>query len=255
MGSGSHFNGETNVDIDNNFFVIGLEHNTKDLLGLSIYMAMDYVWTKVKEDRTQNKFLIIDEWWKMAFNQIAADKSLEISKIARAYGCSMVIATQQMSDILAIENGKYGNAVLNNCATKILMSMKEKDIMSVSEMVGLTKEERKAISRFKAGEGLLIAGDSRMTLRFTPSETEKLLTFTDKATLDKVARLEQQKKKDMEIEEEKRNAKSMAETFVNASAKVNTVELVTSEHENEIEISTLIPTKDIIKKKKGDDEQ
>lgn len=255
MGSGSHFNGETNVDIDNNFFVIGLEHNTKDLLGLSIYMAMDYVWTKVKEDRTQNKFLIIDEWWKMAFNQIAADKSLEISKIARAYGCSMVIATQQMSDILAIENGKYGNAVLNNCATKILMSMKEKDIMSVSEMVGLTKEEHKAISRFKAGEGLLIAGDSRMTLRFTPSETEKLLTFTDKATLDKVARLEQQKKKDMEIEEEKRNAKSMAETFVNASAKVNTVELVTSEHENEIEISTLIPTKDIIKKNKGDDEQ
>ena len=132
--------------------------------------------------------------------------------------------------------------------------MKEKDIMSVSEMVGLTKEERKAISRFKAGEGLLIAGDSRMTLRFTPSETEKLLTFTDKATLDKVARLEQQKKKDMEIEEEKRNAKSMAETFVNVSAKVNTVELVTSEHENEIEISTLIPTKNIIKKNKGDEE-
>ena len=76
-----------------------------------------------------------------------------------------------------------------------------------------------------------------------------------KTTQKTILPLEQQKKKDMEIEEEKRNAKSMAETFVNVSAKVNTVELVTSEHENEIEISTLIPTKDIIKKNKGDEEQ
>ena len=141
QGEGEHFSGQTNINVDNPFFVIGLEHNTANLLGLSIYMAMDYCWSRIKEDRTENKFLIIDEWWKLAFNPIAAEKSLQISKIARALGCSMVIATQQMSDILAIEDGKYGNAVLNNCATKILMSMKEKDVLSVKDMVGLTNAE------------------------------------------------------------------------------------------------------------------
>jgi len=186
-GSGEHFNGATNVNVDNSFFVIGLEHNTKDMLGLSIYMAMDYCWSKIKEDRTSNKFLFIDEWWKLAFNPIAADKSLEISKIARAYGCSMVLATQQMSDILAVENGKYGNAVLNNCATKILMSMKEKDVYSVKEMIDLTDSEVNRILKFKAGQGLLIAGDNRMSLTFNPSETEKLLTFTDNETLKRYA--------------------------------------------------------------------
>ena len=164
VGAGQHFNGQTNVDVNNDFFVIGLEHNTEDFLGLSIYTAMDYCWSKIKEDRTKNKLLIIDEWWKMAFNPIAANKSLEISKLARAYGCSMVIATQQMSDILAVEDGKYGSAVLNNCATKILMSMKKKDIDSVREMVGLTDAECRKIERFRAGQGLFIAGENRMTL-------------------------------------------------------------------------------------------
>lgn len=186
-GAGSYFNGKTNVNVDNEFFVIGLEHNTKDMLSLAIYMAMDYCWSKIKEDRTQNKLLFIDEWWKLAFHPIAADKSLEISKIARAYSCSMILATQQMSDILAVENGKYGNAVLNNCATKILMSMKEKDVYSVKEMVGLTGAECSRILKFKAGQGLLLAGDNRMTLQFHPSETEKLLTFTDRETLLKYA--------------------------------------------------------------------
>ena len=202
QGEGEHFGGQTNINVDNPFFVIGLEHNTANLLGLSIYMAMDYCWSRIKEDRTENKFLIIDEWWKLAFNPIAAEKSLQISKIARALGCSMVIATQQMSDILAIEDGKYGNAVLNNCATKILMSMKEKDVLSVKDMVGLTNAECSKILKFKAGQGLFISGDNRLSLKFNPSYTEKLLTFTDDVTLAEYARvkeLEAREKKNQEF--------------------------------------------------------
>ena len=104
----------------------------------------------------------------------------------------MVIATQQMSDILAIEDGKYGNAVLNNCATKILMSMKEKDVLSVKDMVGLTNAECSKILRFKAGQGLFISGDNRLTLKFNPSYTEKLLTFTDDKTLAEYAKVKQE---------------------------------------------------------------
>lgn len=198
-GEGEHFNGQTNINVDNPFFVIGLEHNTTNLLGLAIYMAMDYCWSRIKEDRTERKFLIIDEWWKLAFNPIAAEKSLQISKIARALGCSMVIATQQMSDILAIEDGKYGNAVLNNCATKILMSMKEKDVLSVRDMVGLTNAECSKILRFRAGQGLFVSGDNRLSLKFNPSYTERLLTFTDDATLAEYARFKEMR------EEEKKN--------------------------------------------------
>lgn len=249
-GTGSHFNGQTNIDVNNNFFVIGLEYNTKEMLGLSIYMAMDYCWTKIKEDRTKNKFLFIDEWWKMAFNPIAADKSLEISKIARAYGCSMVLATQQMSDILAVENGKYGNAVLNNCATKILMSMKERDVYSVRDMIGLTNAECEQILRFKAGQGMLIAGDNRMRLQFNPSETEKMLTFTDNETLLKYVEI----KKKKEAEEKARASMPKVESIDSVLEDANKIQdeydevhfISLEEWSDSVEANKLITSKELI---------
>jgi len=195
-GSGAYFNGKTNVDVNKDFFVIGLEHNTDEMLGLAIYVAMEYCWSKIKENKAQKKVLVCDEWWRFAFNPIAANKSLEISKLARAYNATCIFATQNPSDIMAVENGKYGNAVLGNCATKLLLKMEDKDIYSLAEMIELTENEISAISRFKSGQGLMVAGESRIRIQFTPSETEKLLTFTDEATLLKYAQLKRMEKEE-----------------------------------------------------------
>ena len=95
------------------------------MMPLGIYMAMDFLWSKIKEDRTKKKVLFIDEWWKLAYNPIAAAYSMEIARVIRAYRGAIVFATQQMSDILAIDNGQFGTKVLNNCHIKILMKMEE----------------------------------------------------------------------------------------------------------------------------------
>ena len=226
-GGGRHFNGQTNIDVNNDFFVIGLEHNSPDYLNLSVYAAMDYCWSKIREDRTRNKLFIIDEWWKMAYDPIAANTSLEIAKTARAYGCSMIIATQQMSDILGVENGKYGNAVLNNCAIRILMSMKEKDLESVREMAGLTEAECRRIRNFRQGQGLLIAQDSRMSLQFNPSDTERLLTFTDRDTILAYREMKKEQEYQAERAELIENAEGMDRMF--ARPEIHTERLFSSQ--------------------------
>ncbi|MBQ5444521.1 MAG: hypothetical protein IIU29_04985, partial [Erysipelotrichaceae bacterium] len=71
-GNGEHFDGQTNVDINNNFVVVGLQHNSEDMLGLSIFMAMDFITSKCMENRIRNKYFIIDEAWKLLMNPIAA---------------------------------------------------------------------------------------------------------------------------------------------------------------------------------------
>ena len=65
-------------------------------------------------------------------------------------------------------------------------------MLSVKDMVGLTNAECSKILRFKAGQGLFISGDNRLSLKFNPSYTEKLLTFTDDATLEEYARVKEQ---------------------------------------------------------------
>lgn len=253
-GSGAYFNGKTNIDVNKDFFVIGLEHNTDEMLGLAIYVAMEYCWSKIKENKAQKKVLVCDEWWRFAFNPIAANKSLEISKLARAYNATCIFATQNPSDIMAVENGKYGNAVLGNCATKLLLKMEDKDIYSLAEMIELTENEISAISRFKSGQGLMVAGESRVRIQFTPSETEKLLTFTDEATLIKYAQL-----KKLEQEEDKKQAKlaqaevidGELETYEEAKQNLEPeqmIDLATLKQKMNYKDNQLLNVKDFVKK-------
>ena len=212
-GNGEHFNGQTNVDINNSFVVIGLQHNSEDMLGLSIFMAMDFCQSKIMEDRTRNKFFIIDESWKLLMNPIAASRLMASSKLLRAYSAALVLGTQSLSDVLAYEGGKYGLAVLNSCATKILMTMKEKDAQIVQDMIDLSESEVSNVTKFKAGQGLLLAGEVRMYLRMMPSETEKLLTFTDKETLERYIGLKKQKEDEKRRMEIYKNAEELDNLF------------------------------------------
>ena len=91
--------------------------------------------------------------------------------------------------------------------------MKKKDIDSVREMVGLTDAECRKIERFRAGQGLFIAGENRMTLQFNPSETEKLLTFTDNETLQRYAMIQSERAREEERRLAMENAENMQDVF------------------------------------------
>ena len=212
-GNGEHFNGQTNVDINNNFVVIGLQHNSEDMLGLSIFMAMDFITSKCMENRIKNKFFIIDEAWKLLMNPIAANRLMASIRLLRAFSTSTCIATQNLTDVLAYEDGKFGLAVLNNCATKLFMTMKEKDARIVQDMIDISESEVSNVTRFKAGQALLIAGETRIYLMMTPTETEKLLTFTDKETLEKYVNLKKKREEEERLQELYQDAIELDDLF------------------------------------------
>ncbi|MBR3251199.1 MAG: hypothetical protein IKF80_05785, partial [Erysipelotrichaceae bacterium] len=199
-GSASFFNGQTNVDIDNDFLVYALDGCSKELLPLAIYTVMDFCWSKIMEDRTKKKMLMIDEWWIMAHNHIAAAYSLEISKLIRAYSGAFWVATQQMMDIMAIEDGKYGKPVINNSAIKILKQMEDNDLDATQMLIKLSEREVQAISDFDVKDALFIAGNNRMSLTVTASKTEYELITNRRDDLQRIAA--ENKKKMEEIEEQ-----------------------------------------------------
>lgn len=213
-GNGEHFDGQTNVDINNDFVVFGLQHNSEDMLGLSIFMTMDFITSKCMEDRTKNKFFIIDEAWKMLMNPIAANRLMASSRLLRAFSCAQIIATQNLTDVIAFENGKYGLAVLNNCATKLFLQMKAKDASIVKEMIDLSDEEESNVTKFKqAGQGLLLAGNTRKYIQMTPSDTEKLLTFTDRETLNLYEGMRKEQEYREQLEQLMEGAEDLSDLF------------------------------------------
>ena len=187
-------NGQTNIDLNNNFIVFGLENNSGSTMPAAIFTAMDYCWSKIKESRIKNQMLFIDEWWKMAYNPIAAEYSMEIARTIAAYSAGVLFATQQMSDIIAA--GDYGKAILGNCSISILMKSKPIEIQNIVQMMDLNQNEEEYLNGLEQGQALFIADKYKLKIRFEASPTEYDLIATDTATNKRITA-----KKRKELEE------------------------------------------------------
>jgi conjugal transfer ATP-binding protein TraC len=200
MGEAEHFNGQTNVNIHNKFFVIGLENNSKQMLPLSAFVAEDFCQLKIREDTTTHSMFFIDEEWAMLQTDSIAEKMREDSKILRGFGCAMINGTQQMSDVLENDVGKD---ILKNSQTKIILKHEDVDMGYLTKNVDLTENETKQIMAFVRGDALLLANEVRIPIHFSPTPYEQLLTFNDSDTLLRWKEYIRQKK-EKELAEKKR---------------------------------------------------
>ena len=100
-GSAKTFNQQTNVDLSNPYTVLDISELTGELLTVGMFLVLDFVWDKAKEDRTKEKAIFIDEIWQLVgagSNSLAAEFCLEIFKIIRGYGGAAIAATQDLND-------------------------------------------------------------------------------------------------------------------------------------------------------------
>ena len=188
-GSASSFNQQTNVNLDNKYIVLDISELSGDLLPVGMFVALDYVWSKVKEDRTMEKTIFLDEVWQLigaSSNEMAAEYVLEIFKIIRGYGGSAVCATQDLSDFMALKDGKYGRGIINACKTKIVLNLENDEAKKVQELLHLSEAERMEIVHFERGKGMISTNSNNLTLEFRASQLEKDLITTDRKDLQEL---------------------------------------------------------------------
>lgn len=195
-GSASTFNQQTNVNLDNKYTVLDISELTGDLLTVGMFVALDYVWDKAKEDRTVEKAIFIDETWQLigtSSNRLAAEFVLEIFKIIRGYGGSAICATQDLNDFFSLEDGKYGKGIINNSKTKIILNLEDEEAMRVQSILHLSEAETMAITHFERGNGLISTNNNNVTVEFKASDLEKELITTDRLELKKILAREKQR--------------------------------------------------------------
>lgn len=182
-GSASSFNKQTNVNLDNKYVVLDISELQSDLV-LGMFVAIDYVWSKAKEDRIKEKTIFVDEAWKLLVsNELAGEYLLEIFKTIRAYGGSAVCASQDLVDFFALKDGKLGRGILNNSKTKILLNMEPSEAERIREELELSEAETMSITRFERGTGLISTNNNNMVVEFRASRLEKDLITTDRREL------------------------------------------------------------------------
>lgn len=190
-GSAKSFNQHTNVNLENKYVVLDVSTLTDEMLPIGMFIALDYVWDKARENRTEKKCIFVDETWKLVgtgSSPQAAKFVLEIFKIIRGYGGSAVAATQDLNDFFALEDGIYGQGIINNAKTKLLMKTEPKEAEVVAQAMDLTASEMQEIKKLSRGTCLLAANTNHIFIDIKASESEHNLITTDASDLRRQAR-------------------------------------------------------------------
>ena len=188
-GSAQSFNQQTNVDLSNKYIVLDLSELKGKLLPVGMMIALDYVWDKIKSDRTKKKAIMIDEIWQLigaGSNRMAAEFCLEIFKVIRGFGGAAISATQDLSDFFGLEDGRYGRAIINNSKNKIILNLEPDEAEFVRDTLKLTKTEIRSITRFERGEALICSNNSKVPVIIRASKEEQEMITTDRAELEAI---------------------------------------------------------------------
>lgn len=190
-GSAAAMGRRNHISIDNKYIVLDTSGMPDDLILPGIYWAIDVANDIIMNAGGELSALIADELWSLVgagSNPLAAAYVQEMVKTIRGLGGIAITSTQGMQDLFSLEGGKYGKGILDSSRIKFVMQMEEQEARLIQQILNLSEEEVRQITRFRRGEGLLCIGYNHVPVSFhvTKKEYDAITTSpTDRQTRKK----------------------------------------------------------------------
>lgn len=167
------FDKQTNINLDNPFTVFSVHEMQEAIRPISMFMILDYIWTRVQRDK-KRRILIVDEAWHMMKYQDSAQFLWSVVKRARKYFLGLTTITQDVEDFLGQDIGK---AIVTNSALRLLLKQSPAAIDKIGEVFYLSQGEKQLLLAANIGEGIFFAGPHHAPIRIVASQEEhKLIT-------------------------------------------------------------------------------
>lgn len=175
------FSQQSNVDLDGKFIVFNIRDLEDELRPVGMYIALNYIWNKVKSDK-RRRLLIVDEAWNLMKYDDSANFMFSVAKRARKYQLGLTTISQDVEDFLS---SRMGRAVVANSSLQLLLKQAPSAVDIVADTFKLTDEEKLRLTQFPVGEGLFFAGLNHVIIRIlaSPTETELINTSPQAAPL------------------------------------------------------------------------
>ena len=169
------FSQQSNIDINNQFVVFNIRDLEDELRPVAIYIVLSHIWNIVRA-KQQRRLLIVDEAWQLMQHEDSANFLFSLAKRARKYYLGLTTITQDVEDFMST---KMGRAIVSNSSMQLLLKQSPSAVDVLSEVFRLTDEERKRLSNFPVGQGLLFAGPNHVHIQIIASKTEESLITTN----------------------------------------------------------------------------
>ncbi|MEV4722547.1 VirB4 family type IV secretion system protein [Micromonospora humida] len=173
------FDGPTTTTPGGHLVVWSLRHLPDELRTVGTLLALDAIWsgidTPTPGPRRRRHLVVVDEAWLLMRDGEGSRFLFRMAKAARKRSAGLAVITQDAADVLSTD---LGLAVVSNAATQVLMRQSTQSIDAVSEAFGLTAGQSRLLLSASRGEGLLVAGGSRIPFRSVASTAEHTLAVT-----------------------------------------------------------------------------
>jgi len=176
------FSQQSNVDINNNMVVFNIRDLEDELRPVAMYIILNHIWNKTKSDKRRRN-LIIDEAWQLLKYQDSANFMFSLAKRARKYYLGLTTISQDVEDMMSSQTGR---AIVSNSSMQLLLKQSTSAVDVLSAVFKLTGEEKKRLSQFPVGQGLLFAGQNHVHIQIIASPTETSLISTNPEEMKKV---------------------------------------------------------------------
>lgn len=152
-----------------------------DLQSVCLFLITDLIWRTVQSDRTQMKFTIFDECWKLLESEEGAQFIGSVFRTFRKYRASAIAISQTMDDF---SKSKIAPAVMPNSSVKWILKQKGADQQSLKTSLQLNEREMELIASLTSEKGrfsesFLIAEDKRSVVRIESTPLEYWLATTE----------------------------------------------------------------------------
>lgn len=175
------FSQQSNIDINNNMVVFNIRDLEEELRPVAMYIVLNHIWNKTKSDKKRRN-LIVDEAWQLLKYKDSADFMFSLAKRARKYYLGLTTVTQDVEDMMTDQAGR---AIVSNASMQLLLKQSTSAVDILQQVFKLTDEEKKRLTQFPVGQGLLFAGSNHVHVKVEASPTETEIITTDPAQLAK----------------------------------------------------------------------
>ena len=155
------FNRPSDIDLDGELCAISLRELPHEFVPAATLLIAQWLWTRVRS-QPRRRHIVLDEVGALCMHPPLRELLVQLARRCRKYGASLVVATQNVEDLLRSEEG---TVVATNCATVLLGGHRAAEAHRMEHAFGLTDGQRRFIEHASRGEFLLLAGRRRCEIR------------------------------------------------------------------------------------------
>ncbi|MFA5576318.1 MAG: DUF87 domain-containing protein [Tissierellaceae bacterium] len=165
------WNGHTTIEANTRAICIdtkGLQNTSNNIISTQYFNLLQWAWEEIIKDPTERVMLFADEAYLMIDPKVP--QSLEflrnLVKGARKYEGGGAIISHSVGDFLDPAIKRYGQAILDMPAFKILMGTDGRNLLETKELYDLTEAEEELLASKQRGRALMMIGSKRLKVNF-----------------------------------------------------------------------------------------